>query len=436
MQLPDIQFTTTSDGVTIAYWSIGSGPPLIIIQNFSLSHAELEWAVPSMAGLYTALAKDHRVIRFDPRHAGMSETGKDLDTTLVGMGHDISAVADACGLDEFALFAIATMGPVAIDYTATHPERVNHLILCDTYPAAAESRHAKWIEAQSAMVRLDDGKLSATLFREKTPKDEVDAVVALATGATTRDIPFISPSLLAWDAKDRLEDIQALTLVLVTRRSRITSLDEARRLATAIPSAQLKTIEADYLPYFADHDLVLDVIGGFLGTKPGTTSRPAASGFTTVVFTDLVASTEMMNRLGDAEGRSAFRLVEQTTAELATEHHGEVIKYTGDGSLVAFPATSGALSFAVVMQEAMEASSMELRIGMAAGEPIHEDGDLHGAVVHQASRIADQASASEIVVADAVRQLALGKGFDFASAGETTLKGFDEPVRLWKVTGF
>jgi class 3 adenylate cyclase len=104
--------------------------------------------------------------------------------------------------------------------------------------------------------------------------------------------------------------------------------------------------------------------------------------------------------------------------------------------LVAFSSTSDALAFALTLLEAMAESPLELRIGMAAGEPIREGGDLHGAVVHQASRVADQAGAGEIIVADTVRQLALGKGFAFEPAGEHTLKGFDEPVRLWRVTGF
>ena len=146
MKPPDVQFTTTEDGVAIAYWSIGAGPPIIVTQNFSLSHTEVEWAVPSFASWYEALALHHRVVRFDPRRSGLSESGPEIDLGLEAMGQDITAVADACSIDDFALMAVATMGPVAIEYAARTPQRVSRLILCDTYPTVGGSSHAQWIE--------------------------------------------------------------------------------------------------------------------------------------------------------------------------------------------------------------------------------------------------------------------------------------------------
>ena len=433
MEQPDIHFTTTSDGVTIAYWSIGEGPPLILTHHFALSHAEMEWTVPSMASFYRAVAQDHRLIRFDPRHSGMSSTGADIDTTLQGMGSDISAVADACGVDAFALFAVATMGPVAIEYAAAHSERVSHLILCNTYPTSKGGPHAGWIGAQSALARTEGATLAATLFREIAPPDEADEVVALASAAGGPDLAGTANSALGWDAADRLEEVEAPTLVLASRDSRLATLDDTRALATRIPNAQLKSVGGHLVPYYSDQAVVIGAVGALLGTNPQPKISPGPRGITTIVFTDLVASTELMNRLGDAEGREAFRWVEETTAGLATDHHGELVKYTGDGSLLAFPSTSGALAFAVALIGAIAESPMDLRVGIAAGEPLREHGDLHGAVVHQAARIADQGTAGEIVVSDSVRQLALGKGFAFEPAGETTLKGFDEPVALWRV---
>ena len=216
------------------------------------------------------------------------------------------------------------------------------------------------------------------------------------------------------------------------RESKVSNMDAGRLMATQIMGAQLKSMGGPFLPY-GNRSAVLDAADSFMGIGGAPSGADRPRGFATVVFTDLVASTELLARLGDDEGREAFRWVEETTAGLAEDHHGEVIKYTGDGSLVAFASTSGALAFAVSMMGAMADSPMELRIGMAAGEPIAEGGDLHGAVVHQASRIADAAAAGEIVVADSVRQLALGKGFDFEETGEAKLKGFDEPVRLWRL---
>ena len=432
MQLPDIHFTTTSDGVTIAYWSIGSGPPLILTHNFGLSHAELEWTVPSIASFYAAMADDYRLIRFDPRHSGLSETGDDLDLTMMGMGNDISAVGDAAGVDRFTLFAVATMGPVAIEYAASHPDRVSHLILCDTYATVSGTPHARRIEAQEALARVDGPETGAMIMREVAPPEEVEQLVALAAAAGGPASSGNEHPVVHWDAVSRLEQVQAPTLVIVGRDSKVSGLGEARDMATGIPSSLLKSVGGSFLPY-ANKEATLDAIAAFMGTGSKAMDHLQTRGFTTVVFTDLVASTELITRLGDAEGRDAFRWVEKTTADLASKHDGDVIKYTGDGSLVAFFSTRAALSFAVALMEAMVESPMELRIGMAAGEPIAEEGDLHGAVVHQASRIADRGGAGEIIVADSVRQLALGKGFAFDPAGETTLKGFEEPTRLWRV---
>jgi class 3 adenylate cyclase/pimeloyl-ACP methyl ester carboxylesterase len=436
MEQPEIHFTTTPDDVTIAYWAIGEGAPLILIHNFGLSHAGMEWTVPSVAAFHHALADHHRLIRFDPRNGGMSSRGREIDMSLERMGADISVVADACGVDRFALFAVETMGPVAIDYAASNPERVSHLILCDTFPTTATSVHARWSEAQEALARADGG-VGAAFFREFVPAEEVEAILALVSQARGRDL-----SINDWDAQDRLGEVRAPTLVLSSRQSRAAEPEDTRRLVGGIPSAQLRSFEGTILPYFTDQAPVVAAVDAFLGGASMRTTSVKGKraerfgGVTTIVFTDLVASTELLARLGDVEGREAFRSVERTTADLAAGHHGEVIKYTGDGSLVAFDSTSEALAFSAALIHAMNDSPLQLRIGMAAGEPLRESGDLHGAVVHQASRVADQAGAGEIIVADSVRQLALGKGFSFEPAGEHILKGFDEPVRLWRVTAF
>ena len=151
-----------------------------------------------------------------------------------------------------------------------------------------------------------------------------------------------------------------------------------------------------------------------------------------MVFTDVVESTEFVRTVGDVAARDAIREIEAEVARIAAEHSGRVVKNLGDGSLVSFGSNSSAIAFALAVQGQIE-SELGLRTGMAAGEPIQEDGDIHGAVVVQASRIADLGEAGEVIVSDAVRQLAIGKGFTFESKGEVTLKGFEAPITVWKV---
>lgn len=143
---PSVQFVETADGFAIAYWEIGSGPPLVMAHQLSMSHAELEWTIPSARALYIGLSKHFRLVRFDARGAGLSDEGRsDEDFTPTGFARDIDAVAGAIGLDKFNLSGSLPMGPAAIEYAATHPERVLGLALCDTGPVIADMPLARFI---------------------------------------------------------------------------------------------------------------------------------------------------------------------------------------------------------------------------------------------------------------------------------------------------
>ena len=152
-----------------------------------------------------------------------------------------------------------------------------------------------------------------------------------------------------------------------------------------------------------------------------------------IVFTDIVASTEVVDRLGDEAARNAVRSVEELVADHAADHSGKAVKHLGDGSLLEFRSASNALDFARKVQVELADGDIGLRVGMAAGEPIHEDGDVHGAAVVVASRIADAAGTGEVFVSDGVRQLVVGKQYDFNDQGEQSIKGFDEPLRIWRL---
>lgn len=432
---PDIQFTNTEDGVAIAYWEIGSGLPLVLAQPVSLSHAELEWMVPSMEALYLELAKYFRLIRFDPRGAGMSdEPPTEIRFSIAGFSHDIDAVVNALDLDEFILVGAISMGPIVIQYASDHPKRVSRLVLCDTGPVLADLPLEKFVEALDVVVEL--GILPS--FSELVPSittDDRRGLEGLMRGSLfSRPTRMASAGYLDVDVDQVMSSVVTPTLVVRSRDSNWTDEVQTRRLVTGITGAQMRIVPGTLAPFFADVDSVVEAFVSFLTSDHHVPSAQSDDELRTVVFTDLVSSTEILNRLGDDEGRSAFRAVEATTSELCTTHHGRLVKNTGDGSLISFKSTQHALRFSLELQERMEASPFGMRIGMAAGEPIQEDDDLHGAVVVQASRITDLGQAGQIVLADTVRQLAIGKGFSFEHVGDVLLKGFDQPTSVWKVT--
>jgi class 3 adenylate cyclase len=168
---------------------------------------------------------------------------------------------------------------------------------------------------------------------------------------------------------------------------------------------------------------VLESVGGSHGSE---------SAFRAIVFTDIVGSTEVLSRLGDEAGRTAIREVEAAIKARCTNHAGRIVKGLGDGSMLSFASARSALEFALDTQGAISGSQFDVRMGIAAGEPIAEDADLYGVVVAQASRITNLGGGGDVLVSDGVRQLLLGKEFSFEFHGEHDLRGFDEPVKVWK----
>lgn len=272
----EIRFATTDDGVGIAYWARGSGPPLILIQNLTFNHLEAEWAVPSMASLYQALADRYRLIRLNPRGFGLSEnpfprfgitsTGAQAGMTTSDMGLDISAVAAACELDQFMLMACATMGPVAIEYAANHTDQISGLILCDAVAAIQNSYMAEVTRIGDSMRELSDELKTEMAFSSDDwfPKEEILQSAELGKMAW-RQIPptqrYTSNATLEWDATSRMADIVAPTII-VTGRSleweRTTP--DSQKLAAGIPGAQLRLIDGIMTPYNAVQAAMLEAI--------------------------------------------------------------------------------------------------------------------------------------------------------------------------------
>ena len=164
-----------------------------------------------------------------------------------------------------------------------------------------------------------------------------------------------------------------------------------------------------------------------------------ASGTRTVLFTDMVGHTEMMQRLGDANGRDVLREHERITRETLKEHGGQEIKTDGDSFMVSFGSVTSAVDCAIALQRAFAArnegadEALHVRIGLNAGEPVEENGDLFGSTVIMASRVAAKAGAGEILIPEPLRHLLTGKSYVYADRGETMLKGFEDAVRLYEV---
>jgi class 3 adenylate cyclase len=246
-------------------------------------------------------------------------------------------------------------------------------------------------------------------------------------------------------AQDRLEraDLQAIharAIVLHRRNDSIYPFEVGRDLAFALPNASFVPLDGVIAAAaFGDSESVLRAVVPFLSEgrshrEPKSSPAPA---FRTVLFTDLVGHTEMMSRLGDERGRDVLRAHERITREVLKTNGGTEVKTMGDGFMASFGSVTKAVECAIALQRAFadgEGEPLSVRVGLNAGEPIEEDGDLFGATVILASRIAAKAAGGEILVADTVRGLCSGKGFLFSDRGEFVAKGFEEPVRVYEVS--
>jgi DNA-binding SARP family transcriptional activator/pimeloyl-ACP methyl ester carboxylesterase len=280
----EIRFAVTDDGVGIAYWEHGSGPPLIFTQNLLFNHLEAEWDVPSMASLYTELADRYRLVRLNHRGFGLSEnpfprfgttpSGAQAGMTVSDLGLDIAAVASACGLDRFILMAFQSMGPIAIDYAAEHPYQVTGMVLCETVAAIQSSYVAEAMRAQALLGHLspDLGIPVAPWGEGTVPMSEmlhIAELVSLAVGQVPDGQAAIRIAVAEWDSSSRMSEVVAPTTILTTRHpeSEHTTPD-AQRLAIGIPSARLMVIDGIMAPYNADRTAVLDAIDAIHPTTP------------------------------------------------------------------------------------------------------------------------------------------------------------------------
>jgi len=299
---------------------------------------------------------------------------------------------------------------------------------------------------------------------------------AFRTGMTAKAYVAYRDAAEKIDVRDVLPQISAPTIVIHDRSLLVDRLGVlAQRLAPLIPNARLvetrdaaKVVDeflregglSSQTPAIAGKGgpnrgivgTVLEAVNSFeerdtkrRAQRKRQSKREAA--VRTILFTDIVGHTEMMQRLGDERGREVLREHERITREVLKARGGTEVKTMGDGFMASFGSVTRAVECAVALQRAFETAltplpspvrgrgegRISIRIGLNAGEPIEEEGDLFGATVILASRIAGKAEGGEILCSDVVRGLCSGKGFLFADRGEFVAKGFEEPVRVWAV---
>jgi len=448
---PRIQYAQTADGVSIAFWTLGEGVPLIIMPNIPFSHIQLEWQIPEYGVWYERLAEKRLLVRYDGRRHGLSD--RDVtDYSLDALVLDVEAVVERLHLERFALFAPLHSGPPAIAYAARKPERVSHLVLWSSYARNADFRRSPQLEPMRGLMSRAWEMYTETVahaFLGWSSGEPARRFAALMRECATQEGALAAFEVIdEFDVTDLLAEVRSPVLILHRRQAPVPDIGLVRGLASRIPNARLALFEGTSLaPFLGDTDVVLAAIDEFLGEGEEAAAEgeaPAAGAFRTVLFTDVEGSTALTQRLGDARAREVLREHERMVREALKSHGGSELKMMGDGFMASFSSAVRALESAIAMQRAFAAHNesavepIRVRVGMNAGEPIAEEAepgreDLFGTAVIMAARIAAKAKGGEILTSDTVRGLVAGKRFLFSDRGETALRGFEDPVRLFEL---
>jgi class 3 adenylate cyclase len=457
MQKQHIHFARASDGVTIAYSTMGEGPPLLVGPSW-VSHLEMEMDNPAHVEFYEGLSQggQRRLIRFDVRGCGLSDRRVE-DISMEARARDLEAVIDHLGLDSVAIFASSHSGPPAIIYAATHPEKVSHLVLYATLAHHGETDREALGKAIVDLIRADWGvgsKAVAEFVYPDADKEIADANARYMRSSASGEVAaaLLEEELFHVDVREYLPKLTMPTLVLHRRDDKAFPFECGRELAALLSHAHFVPLPGNiHLASYGETEPILDAVNEFLATKDGHEhkaeregeyARPTRVifGLHIILFTDMEGSTSLTQRVGDAKAQEVLRTHNRIVREALKAHDGSEIKHTGDGIMASFQSASGAIDCAVDIQRALDLRNeanpdtpLRVRIGLNAGEPVAEGEDLFGTAVQLASRIAARAEPGQVLVSDVVRQLAAGKEFLFSDEGDVVLRGFEDPVRLYGV---
>jgi pimeloyl-ACP methyl ester carboxylesterase len=428
-----------SGDVHIAYQVIGDGPIDLVLFGTFVSHVELNWEDPSIARFLHGLGSFARVIVFDKRGVGMSDPAATAPTLEERM-EDVRAVMDAAGSERAALFGTSEGGPLGVLFAATYPQRTLALILFSTFARARRGEDYpigmsdRWVAAAVAEVGQDWGGdtvldfLVPSIGSDRRARERWRRFFRRSTspGAAQTQIRMNYDT----DVRHLLGAVQAPTLVLHGGREQWIRADHGRYLAEHVAGARYVEIDsADHLPFLECGDTVVEETREFLTgvREPAEPDRVLA----TVLFTDIVSSTEQAAGVGDRRWRDMLDAHDTAVRRQLDRYRGREIKATGDGFLATFDGPARAIRGGWAICDVTRAVGVDVRVGLHTGEIELRDGDIGGVGVHVAQRVCALADPGEVLVSEAVPLLVAGSGIGFQDRGAHKLKGIPGKSRLF-----
>ena len=444
MKRPEVHYAPAGDD-NIAYQVLGDGPVDVVFQGGWHSHCDVQWDVPEVARFLEGLASFARLIVFDRRGHGMSDVVDLDDLTLEGSMEDITAVMDACSSKRAAIVGVFESGPAQILYSAMHPERTAGLVLVNTtacfpraddYPVGMPEGARRRAEEQ--MRRFVLGSEDATFGGVAPEFFASDARLRESYRRLLRasTSPRMVERLMRWtqttDVRHVLPSVRSPTLILHYVDQSYCRVGHGRYLAEHIAGAKYIELPGSVLyPWLGDQEVVLSEIEEFVtGVRP---VREPDRVLTTVLFTDMVSSTEHATRLGDRRWREVLDRIDVLVRRELDECRGRFVKDTGDGFFATFDGPARAVRCAMSVVDVAKSMDVDLRVGLHTGEVELAGDDVRGIAAHIGARVASLASAGEVLVSRTVTDLVAGSGLSFSERGSHALKGVPGEWQLYAV---
>jgi class 3 adenylate cyclase len=443
-ELPETQYAQTVDGVRLAYQVWGEGPRDLVVIRDASTPIDCLWEEPRIVQMLERLGDFSRNIWFDARGWGSSDA-----LTLAGLPgldawlDDISAVMAAAGSDKAVIAGTNDGGSPSMLFAATYPQRVSALVLVNTYARFVqapdydcglppelldrylEAMVASWgtldnLALGMAPSMVSDRQWSRWMLRTQRLGTSPTSVEAFMRAVSETNVHHVLPS------------IQAPTLVIHRHGDRHVRVEHGRFLAEHIPGAVYKELEGEDHSFFAgDTDSIVDEMEEFLtGVRP---PRDTERVLATVLFTDIVSSTQRATEMGDRAWRVLLDAHDAMVRSQLLRHRGREIKTMGDGFLAVFDGPARAIHCACAVRDLLGELGLDIRTGLHTGEIETRGDDIAGIAVVIGQRVSSLAGAGEVMVSSTVKDLVAGSGLQFEEKGEHALKGVLGTWRLFTV---
>jgi len=442
VDVPEVQYARSGD-VDIAYQVVGAGPLTLVFVQGWVSNIEWAWQEPSLARFLRRLASFSRLILFDKRGTGLSDrVAVDDLPTLEQRMDDVRAVMDAAGVERAALLSVSEGGPMCILFATTYPQRTDALVMlggyarrlwAEDYPFGATPE-----EYDGFLQRIQEGWGGAVGIEARAPSvlDDERFRTWWATYLRMSASPGAAYALTLMnggiDVRHALPTIGVPTLIVHRTGDRSLPVEGSRYMAERIRGAKLVEVPGDdHLPWVGDQDEILDEVEEFLtGVRRGPDPDRVLA---TVLFTDVVRSTERAAELGDKRWRELLASHHVAVRRQLAQWRGTEIDTTGDGFLATFDGPARAIRCACAARDAVRDLGLEIRAGLHTGEFEIFGSTIAGLTVHTGARVAALAGPGEVLVSSTVKDLVAGSGIELDDRGEHELKGVPGTWRIYAV---